>query len=219
MLHHTGNNTARAQLQRLRVPFLIALTLHAMALFSLNVDHDRAQEINLPAPLMIRLMPAQLPQAGQKKHSSALAKMMDAEPVLSSSTSEMQLDMSLIRDQARAYASALPASNGPGLSVEGDYYGSYGGDDSGVFFFHMNRDGQGTGTGESESFGIPFVISGKVDAQGKLHMTGNGVAGEARFNGQLDMRSGEVKGTWTVHGLLKGSFAGHREAQRVSFNN
>lgn len=213
-LHHEERNAARAPMRGLALPFLIALMLHGFVLFSFGAN-TRQGEIK-PPPLTVRLMAASEHPVRQSKRLSQPAA---ANKGLSSDSSEASLDMNLIRDQARAYASESYTGSGPAVSIEGDYYGSYSGGDSGVFFFHLGRNGQGSGTGESNSFGIPFLISGKVDAQGKLQMLGNGIAGEARFNGQLDLHSGEVTGTWNVPGMMHGSFSGRRENQRTALNN
>jgi hypothetical protein len=101
--------------------------------------------------------------------------------------------------------------------VVGDYYGTYTGDDSGIFFFHLDSAGHATGTGQSDTRGIVFSIEGEVSSNGAIRMVGTRKEGDSKFqgylSGALDMKNGKISGSWSVHGrlFLKGGFSGQRE--------
>jgi hypothetical protein len=201
-------------MRSLALPFLIALMLHILVLSQFG-KHPRYEETTVSPTLTIRLMAEAVPAAVVRKsrHATRPAPKRIAN-TLTSDSSDAQLDMNLIRGQARSYARESLADNEPALSIEGDYYGSFSGDDSGVFYVHLYANGHASGTGQSNSINIPFLISGNVDKEGMIAMQGSGIAGDARFTGQLNIATGTVSGSWNVPGFMKGIFSAHREELR-----
>lgn len=122
-----------------------------------------------------------------------------------------RLDTVQLLSQAREYAAREYRSPSPASMPDGDYYGTYTGEDNGTFFFHLNQDGHASGTGQSGIYGISFVITGNATGDGRIQMYGKGMAGAARFDGQLNVKTREVTGTWSAAGIGRGSFAGRHE--------
>ncbi|MBI5918631.1 MAG: hypothetical protein HY849_04570 [Nitrosomonadales bacterium] len=120
-------------------------------------------------------------------------------------------DVSRLREQARNYALQEQRTSTPQTGLEGWYFGSYTGLDSGTFSFTLDDTGHATGSGQSSRYGINFIISGNVATSGLIQMSGSGTAGEAHFNGKLDLKSGELSGTWILAGAGGGTFNGQRE--------
>lgn len=121
------------------------------------------------------------------------------------------LDMSQLRAQAREYANKELGYTDATPLLHGDYYGTYSGNDNGTFFFHLDNAGHVSGSGQSDRFGLSFIITGRATSDGLLQMTGNGKAGDAKFSGQLNIKTGAVSGVWTVAGFGSGTFAGQHE--------
>lgn len=198
----------------LALPFLVALMLHVFVL-SQFVRQPNDAEPKAPLRLTVRLMAEPPPEAVVHKppRTSPPARRTKRSEQ-TSAASDARLDMALIRGQARTYATESLADNAPALSIEGDYYGSYSGDDSGAFYVHLYANGHASGTGQSDSISIPFLISGKVDKAGIIAMQGSGIAGDARFTGQLNIATGSVSGSWNVPGFMRGRFSAQRETSR-----
>lgn len=121
------------------------------------------------------------------------------------------LDMSHLHAQAREYANKELSSLESTSLLHGDYYGTYTGSDNGTFFFHLDSVGHASGTGQSDRLGISFMITGSATSNGILQMTGDGKAGDARFTGQLNIKTGNVSGSWFVESIGSGLFSGQHE--------
>ncbi len=151
------------------------------------------------------------------------AQSEQAREVLNADTGDYHLDMNQIRGLVNEYARQESATVKPTAPVHGDYFGTYSGDDSGIFFFNLDRTGHATGTGQSDTRGIAFLVEGRVLPDGVIQMVGIRKDGDSKFtgrlSGRLDMRTGKIAGTWSVSGRLnlKGTFSGQREMQ-VSMN-
>jgi hypothetical protein len=210
-------------MQRLALPFLMSAILHLLVLSQFNWNGLQAR-INKQHRLTVSLVPA-LPsedrvrniQADHGSELSGLSTAHESIDSLNANTSGLHLDMNRIRDQVREYARQEFATSRPVASIEGDYFGSYTGDDSGIFFFHLERNGHASGNGQSDTRGIAFMIEGNVLPNGSIRMIGARHSGDSKFKGQLsgklDMKTGLVSGFWSVPGILKGSFTGQHESQ------
>jgi hypothetical protein len=210
-------------LQRLALPFLISAILHLLVLSQLNWNGLHVR-INEQQRLTVRLVPAlptessvQNVQADRGRERSPLSIARESIDALEANTSGYRLDMNSIRDQVREYARQEFATSRPVASIEGDYFGSYTGDDSGIFFFHLDRNGHASGNGQSDMRGIAFMIEGDVLPNGTIRMIGARHSGDSKFKGQLsgklDMKTGQVSGLWSVPGILQGNFTGQHESQ------
>ncbi len=122
-----------------------------------------------------------------------------------------QLDMNRLLEQVRndarqnlRHTEALP-------ELAGDYYGTYSGSDSGTFYVHLDKAGHASGSGLSNSYGISFAITGEAAGDGRIQMSGSGIAGQAKFNGKLDMQSGKISGSWLAANVGNGTFSGQHE--------
>lgn len=125
--------------------------------------------------------------------------------------SDGRLDMNHLLNQARDYAKKELRAGKPDFSLDGDYYGTYAGSDSGTFYVHLDNAGHASGSGQSNTFGISFSISGQATKDGLIQMSGTGIAGNARFKGQLDIKTGQISGSWLAASIGSGTFSGHHE--------
>jgi len=206
----------RTAMQRLALPFLISAILHLVVLSQINWGGLHAS-LREQHRLNVSLIPAVLPDertslgdSGRSHGAHSSAKTV--ETALDANVSDYSLDMRQIRSQARDYAKQEFATSDRSLPLSGDYYGTYTGDDSGVFFFHLDANGQVSGSGESTAIGIVFMISGNILPNGVIHMVGKKKDARASLSGQLDAKTGKISGSWFVSGLAEGEFTGQREA-------
>lgn len=181
----------------------------------------------LPQRMTVSLKQVEPPAVRRAQRDPDSASMQiqpeQARKVLNADTGDYHLDMNQIRGLVNEYARQEFATVKPTAPVHGDYFGTYSGDDSGIFFFNLDRTGHATGTGQSDTRGIAFLIEGRVLPDGVIQMVGIRKDGDSKFtgtlSGRLDMRTGKIAGTWSVSGRLnlKGTFSGQREMQ-VSMN-
>jgi hypothetical protein len=214
-----GRHTAK---RRLALPLLLSCVLHLLVLsqFSWQGLHAAPKQ---PQSLTVSLLQAPPPEE-RKSQSVTRGKTAQAQQniqALEAETGEYHLDMNQIHGLVREYAKQEFATVKPSVPIEGDYFGTYTGRDSGIFFFHLDRNGHAVGNGQSDSFGIAFLIEGDVLPNGEIRAVGAKYMGESKFTGKLsgnlDRRTGKISGTWIVNKSLQGSFSGQREMQ-VSMN-
>ncbi|HEX5336856.1 MAG TPA: hypothetical protein VFW53_00285, partial [Gallionella sp.] len=218
-------------MRRLAWPLAISVLLHAAVLSQLNWN-------KLPAPtskrhaLTVSLEPA--PSIRQEKISqdsnphparTNIAEQGESNPKkishptkgIETSTAKntngaaAPLDMNRLLNQASDYAKKELRTSEPAFALDGDYYGTYDGSDSGTFFVHLDNAGHASGTGQSSTFGISFSIAGDATKDGFIQMSGTGIAGIARFRGRLDIKTGKVSGSWFADRIGSGTFSGHHE--------
>lgn len=203
--------------QRFALPFLISAILHLVVLSQINWGGLHAR-LGKQHRLNVSLIPP--PRAdertslGDSDHSQGVpssAKIVESARVLDANESDYRLDMSQIRSQVREYARQEFASSDRSLPLSGDYYGTYSGDDDGVFSFYLNPDGQVSGSGESKVLGIVFLLSGSIAQDGVIHMIGKRNDAKASLAGQLDVKTGKISGSWFVVGIAEGVFSGQHE--------
>ncbi len=209
-------------MQRLALPFLISVIVHLVVLSQINWDSLHAK-LNEQHRLTVSLMPASLPDErtshvdSDRRHDpSSSAKTAEVTKVLDANESAYSLDMNQIRNQVRDYAKQEFGPSDQGLPLYGDYYGTYAGDDSGVFSFHMDASGHVSGTGESRALGIVFTITGNITPNGVMRMSAAIDEVKAGMAGQMDAKTGKFSGSWSVPGLPQdfsaaGSFSGQHE--------
>jgi hypothetical protein len=210
-----GNGrTAR---QRWALPFLISAILHLVVLSQINWSGLQVK-LGKQHRLNVSLIPPSLPDErtslGESERSqsvSSSAQTVASASVLDANEGDYRLDMSQIRNQARDYANQQFASSDRSLPLSGDYYGTYTGDDSGLFFFHLDANGQVSGSGESTALGIVFMISGNILPNGVIHMVGRKKEAKASLSGKLDAKTGKISGSWFVSGMAEGLFSGQHE--------
>lgn len=93
----------------------------------------------------------------------------------------------------------------------GTYTGSFIGADNGTFNVAVTHNGAVIGNGQSFTTSTRFRITGSLDANGVLSMTGTGVAGAAQFSGTIDQATGKVSGEWRQgNNQAGGTFTGQR---------
>ncbi|MDD2686713.1 MAG: hypothetical protein PHY62_11175 [Gallionella sp.] len=122
-----------------------------------------------------------------------------------------QLDMNRLLEQVRNDARQNLRNTEALPELAGDYYGTYSGSDSGTFYVHLDKAGHASGSGQSNSYGISFAITGEAAGDGRIQMSGSGIAGQAKFNGKLDMHSGKISGSWLAASVGSGTFSGQHE--------
>lgn len=120
------------------------------------------------------------------------------------------LDIGQLLNQAREYAKNARIT-APTLEVFGDYYGTYNGSDNGTFYLQLDRSLHATGSGQSNQYGVSFIIAGSASSDGIIQMTGTGMAGDAKFTGRINIQSRQVSGEWQLAGLGRGEFFGKHE--------
>jgi hypothetical protein len=80
-----------------------------------------------------------------------------------------------------------------------------------VFNVAVTRNGAVVGSGQSSTYSTRFHITGSIDANGVLSMTGTGAAGAALFSGTIDQATGKVSGEWHYsNNQSGGTFNGQR---------
>lgn len=200
----------------LALPLLFSVILHLAVLSLFNWDGLRIRNGG-QRNLTVTLVPAALTEdrrmqdlAGQVLKFPGQDEVIEA---LDSDKSGYRLDLDQIRTQARAYSRQELATSGQTLPQYGDYYGTYTGDDSGVFSFHLDHTGQVSGSGESSGTGIVFFISGNIAPDGVMHMVARRNDAKANLSGRLNIRSGQISGSWHVFGIAEGLFSGQHEQQ------
>lgn len=198
--------------QRLTWTLVVSLLLHIGLFSQLNWKAFHTNESN---PLIVRLI--QLPPTEKKSH---LIKAMSPHHVGKGNKVQQRskkhephssLDMESLLAQASTYAKQEYRISAQTPFPHSDYYGSYTGSDEGTFFFHLDRSGHASGTGQSERFGVNFLITGNTTREGIIQMTGDGIAGNANFSGKLQLKTGQVSGTWVLANFGNGRFRGKRE--------
>lgn len=205
-------------MRRFAYPAALSLILHAALLTQLNLK-NAPPLVRDQQRLTVRFgaspsLPQEKINLAHNAHKNDAHDMPQTTgPSSSANTTESSapFDMSQLRAQAREYADKESGSIATASLLHGDYYGTYSGSDNGTFFFHLDSSGHASGSGQSDLFGIGFIITGSVTSNGMLQMTGDGKAGDARFSGQLNIKTGKVSGTWTVAGFGSGLFAGQHE--------
>jgi hypothetical protein len=210
-------------MRRLALPLLISVFLHLLVLSQLHWGGPRAT-LNEPPRLTVNFVP----NAQAEGHRQQFSPVTKQEPsstarinALDAKASDYQLDLNQIHEQVRTYARQEMVTSQATVPVVGDYFGTYTGRDSGIFFFHLDKNGHAVGNGQSDSFGIAFLIEGDVSPNGDIQAVGAKYVGESKFSGKLrgslDRRTGKISGTWLVNKTLQGNFSGQREMQ-VSMN-
>jgi hypothetical protein len=97
-------------------------------------------------------------------------------------------------------------------SVQGVFAGQFAGADQGTFNVTVLGNGVITGRGVSNNTG-GFSVTGRMDPSGQVSMSAQGSAGQAVFEGRLDLATGQVTGNWRM--LPKGgggTFLGQRQS-------
>ena len=218
-------------IQRLAWPLAISLIVHACVLSQLDwkVSHTPGSDqhpltVNFaPLPSVRRdkmdqekiLSPAHAVHnrfSGNKRNSkNEISKPAEMSTMVVAVETANPLNTEELLKQAEEQAKKEYRTSAPVLFPHGDYYGSYTGSDEGTFFFHLDNSGHASGSGQSGKFGVNFFIHGSTTTDGVIQMTGSGMAGDARFTGQLEIRTGKVSGSWMLAGFGGGSFSGQRE--------
>ncbi|BBI99859.1 hypothetical protein FGKAn22_15520 [Ferrigenium kumadai] len=227
MEHASTSEVNNSGVRRLAWPFALSLLLHSIVLVPViwnSVPSPASHKPDLTISLdSMSVAPAHRNQREERPAQETTLKAI-SRPPSEPATPKIEmpeahtppraanhLDTSQLLSQAREYAAHEYHGSAPARMPNGDYYGTYTGDDSGTFFFHLNEEGHASGTGQSGIHGISFVIAGNATGDGHVQMYGKGMAGAARFDGQLNVKTREVTGTWSAAGIGRGSFAGRHE--------
>ncbi len=119
------------------------------------------------------------------------------------------------RDQAKLIAKEMAADisdkDRGQYEISGEYYGTYDGDDTGSFYFNLDKSGNVLGSGTSRTARSNFSITGKITSDGIIQLLGKGLAGTASFDGKIQAKTGAVSGTWYLAKFGRGKFSGKRE--------
>ncbi|MCK9200986.1 MAG: hypothetical protein M0P59_07420 [Gallionella sp.] len=227
------SNFAPVGKRHLAWPLALSLILHAIVLSQMNWGRMTAPASDRH-PLTVTLEPFPLAREETRSRDNAphptRTNIEDAVDIKSkpekisspahgietpaaenTSAPAAHLDMNRLLNQARDYANKELRTSAPAFTLNGDYYGTYSGSDNGTFYVHLDNAGHASGSGQSGSFGISFIITGEATSDGLIQMSGSGIAGNARFKGQLDIKTGKLSGTWLAAGIGSGSFAGQHE--------
>ena len=207
---------------RLAGPFAISLLLHLIVFSQINWNGLLAR-IKVTHHMTVRLAAEPQPEIPRPQtrtwHQHEAAPTVNPQGALDALDAKRggySLDLSEIRNQAREYAKKEFASADGGLPLSGDYYGTYTGDDKGVFSFRMDPDGQVTGSGESSATGVTFLLEGNIARSGVIHVYAR--IGEVNVNlsGHLNVKTGKIAGSWYFSGTrflgsAEGLFSGQHE--------
>jgi len=105
-------------------------------------------------------------------------------------------------------------SNQPSMTpgLVGMYSVKFAGDDEGSVNVMINKNGSVTGMGKSTKYNFNFNVSGTVSPDGEMQLAGSGKAGNAKFLGNVDLKTGTVVGMWQWDGNQagQGTFNGHK---------
>lgn len=97
--------------------------------------------------------------------------------------------MSELLNQARKYDKNNVVSEIPTTDINGEYYGTYSGSDSGTFNIRLNSTtGVISGLLQSSNYNINLIISGNFSPDGVVQMLGKGSAGQAKLLVTLTLR-------------------------------
>ncbi len=209
-------------MRRLVWPFALSLLLHAIVLMQVSRDNapmpaSRKPSVTVsfvPLPLVQENRNQRKNQTAQDHPSKGISRAPSGIGMPGTSAPPQavnRLDTNQLLSQAREHALKEYHASAPALALDGNYYGTYTGVDSGTFFFHLDGDGHASGTGQSGIHDISFVIAGNTTKDGLIQMSGKGMAGVARFEGLLNIKTREVTGTWSAAGIGRGSFSGRHE--------
>lgn len=196
------------------LPLLFSVALHLAVLFLFNWDGLRirnGEQRHLTVTLVSAVLAEDRRMQDLAGHISKFPGQDEIIEALDSDKRDYRLDLNQIRSQARAYSRQELVTSGRTLPQYGDYYGSYSGDDNGVFSFRLDHTGQVSGSGESSATGIVFFISGSIAPDGVIHMIARRNDAKASLSGQLNTENGQISGSWCVSGIAQGSFFGQRE--------
>jgi hypothetical protein len=208
---------------RLAWPFAISLILHLIVFSQINWNGLLAR-IKVQHRMTVSFAPESLPEehrpqvrTWQPHETSPSANTQGAIDALDARESGYSLDLGEIRNQAREYAKKEFALSDGGLPLYGDYFGTYSGDDSGVFSFRLDPDGQVTGSGESSASGIVFEVVGMITPSGVVHVVAKRGEVKVNLSGQLNVKTGKISGSWYFSGTrffsgsAEGLFSGQHE--------
>ena len=165
-------------------------------------------------PLLTQALPKQVKNKILYQASSpskaTLPSQISATSTVDTPQTNQSLDMGQLLNQAREYAKSV-RTTAPKLEVFGDYYGTYNGSDNGTFYFQLDQSLHATGSGQSNKYGVSFIIAGSASSDGIIQMTGTGMAGDAKFTGRINIQTRQVSGEWQLVGLGRGEFFGKHE--------
>lgn len=151
-------------------------------------------------------------QVSEVHSTSEIAPVNDGKSETSETDGTSSLNIEHLLNQAKRITAEQPHEAVRQIDVTGDYYGTYSGDaDSGTFFVHVDQSYKALGSGQSRKLGVNFTIRGSATSGGIIKMNGTGVAGGAHFQGQLDVKTGRVSGTWSAGAFGHGTFEGKHE--------
>jgi len=233
---HFINIKAANSMQRLAWPLIISLLLH-MAVLSQGNWKELPVSTCYQHPLTVSFAPyysarmSKTLQINKRHHDRAdatISKKQAGEKgnveMINSTSAKIDisnagetngtadhLDLNQLLDQAKVYATKENHASIPAFTLNGDYYGTYTGSDNGTFFIHLDNDGHGSGSGQSNMRNINFLITVNVTKDGLIQMSGRGIAGKARFVGQLKISTGTISGSWLAPGSGSGTFSGQHE--------
>ena len=115
-------------------------------------------------------------------------------------------------NQAIKYDKSNVVSEMPTTDINGEYYGTYSGSDSGTFNIRLNSTtGVISGLLQSGNYNINLIISGNFSPDGVVQMSGKGSAGQATFTGHINVKTKEMSGSWGFPELGMGVFKGRHE--------
>jgi hypothetical protein len=235
-MHNSFNLAMNAFIKyRLAWPLAISLLLHAIALSQISwkalpspaIDQSRLT-VSIASPPArpekifpdSKLLSASTDNNGIKKiveenntteQTSSSPPETEPSHLAETNTIVAHLDTNKLLNQVREYASKEFRTTTPAFILNGDYYGTYTGSDSGTFYVHLDSAGHASGSGQSGTFGISFIITGDATKEGFIQMSGTGIAGTARFKGQLNIKTGQVSGSWIAASIGSGTFSGQHE--------
>ena len=107
-------------------------------------------------------------------------------------------------------------NNTTNSEFQGEWSGTFSGDDNGTWSAGINSNGDVSGTAYSIIFADNYSLEGSVSSSGQFQATFGTSSAGGEFTGQLNGNSGS--GTWVNTGaMMNGSWSGSKDQKQLNY--
>ena len=107
-------------------------------------------------------------------------------------------------------------NNTTNSEFQGEWSGTFSGDDNGTWSAGINSNGDVSGTAYSTTFADNYSLEGSVSSSGQFQATFGTSSAGGEFTGQLNGNSGS--GTWVNTGaMMNGSWSGSKDQKQLNY--